>query len=202
MRNFLKAIFICQILLCLVIVGMLLADKQTLSNNVIRLHVVGNSNSAVDQSIKLQVRDAVVSYLNEPLSEMQNSNDAKMMIASKLDELALTVNQVLADVGCKDTATVTLCKERFDVRHYDTFSLPSGVYESLRVKIGEGNGKNWWCVVFPQLCFKASAKDMRAEAVSSGFSSGLTQTLTDPDYKISFFLLDCIGKLENLFYFR
>ena len=202
MRNFLKAIFVCQILLCLIIVGLLHADKQTLSNNVIRLHVVGNSNSVADQMVKLKVRDAVVAYLQEPLSDVQNAQDAKMMINSKLDDLELTVNKVLKDAGSEVNATINLGKEEFDVRHYDTFSLPSGVYESLRVNIGEGNGKNWWCVVFPEFCIQASAKDMRAEAVSSGFSTNLTRTLVDPDYKISFFLLDCIGKLENLFYFR
>ena len=202
MRNFLKAIIICQILLCLIVAGMLLADKQTLSNDVIRLHVVGNSNSEADQMIKLQVRDAVVAYLQEPLSDVKNAQEAKLTIKSKLNDLEMTVNQVLAEAGCKNVATISLGKEKFDVRHYETFSLPSGVYESLRVSIGEGNGKNWWCVVFPGLCMQASAKDMRAEAVSSGFSASLTRTLSDPDYEISFFLLDCIGKLENLFYFK
>ncbi len=202
MRKFMKSILLCQLLLCLVMVGMLIADKQTLSNNVVRLHVVANSDSEYDQSVKLQVRDAVINCLQEPLENVASAVDAKNYILDHLSTLEETANSVLHEAGSPDQATVTLCKEEFQTRHYDTFSLPSGVYDSLRVTIGDGEGKNWWCVVFPEFCMQATVKDMRASAVSSGFSSHLSDTLTDSDYKISFFLLDCIGKIENLFYFR
>ena len=202
MRKFMKGILLCQVLLCLVMVGMLIADKQTLSDNVVRLHVVANSDSARDQSVKLQVRDAVIACLQGPLENMQSATEAKNYITDHLSILEEAANTALSGAGSTDRATVTLCKEEFQTRHYDTFSLPSGVYESLRVTIGDGEGKNWWCVVFPEFCMQATVKDMRASAVSSGFSPHLIDTLTDSDYKISFFLLDCIGKLENLFYFR
>lgn len=202
MRRFMKGILLCQLLLCLIMVGMLIADKQTLSNNIVRLHVVANSDSKYDQSVKLKVRDAVIACLQDPLEDMQSASEAKKYISDHLSVLETAANSVLYSVGSTDRATVTLCKEEFQTRHYDTFSLPSGVYDSLRVTIGDGDGKNWWCVVFPKFCMQATTKDMRASAVSSGFSPHLSDTLTDSDYKISFFLLDCIGKLENLFYFR
>lgn len=202
MRKFMKFVFVCQILLCFILAGMLLADKQALSERMIRLHVVGNSDSSLDQSIKLQVRDAIIAHLYDPLSDMQSADEAKDYIVSCICDLEDAANEALSAAGSAQKATVTFCKEAFSVRHYDTFSLPSGVYQSLRVTIGEGAGKNWWCVVFPEFCMQATVEDMRAKAVSTGFSTSLTHSLTDPDYQISFFLLDCIGKLENLFYFR
>jgi len=87
------------------------------------------------------------------------------------------------------------------VRNYDTFRLPAGVYESLRIVIGEGEGKNWWCVVFPELCLPATAEGFESVAVGSGFSEALSGALTgETQYEIRFFLLDCFGRLENFFF--
>ncbi len=201
MVKLLKTLLICQFLVILVIVGMLLADKHTLSSGILRLHVVANSNSEHDQLVKLQVRDAVIATLKEPLKEMQTSTDAKEYVENNLSKIEQAANAALRNANSTDRATVTLCREAFETRHYDTFSLPSGVYDSICVNIGKGEGVNWWCVVFPDFCMQATSRDMRISAVSSGFSSHLSHTLTDSERTISFFLLDCIGRLENIFYF-
>lgn len=203
MKKLIKFLLIAQVLVCLVLTGMLLADKQTLRENLIRLHVVADSDSAFDQAVKLQVRDAVIGTVQQDLQQLSDVQEAKTYLLSNLDTLEAAANEALRAAGSHDTATVTLCREAFPVRQYDTFSLPSGVYESLRVTIGSGEGKNWWCVVFPSLCVGAASEGVRDTAASAGFSDNLCKTLTGEDgYEISFFFLDCLGKLENFFHFH
>lgn len=200
MGKLMKFLVIAQLIVCLVLIGMLVADKQALSENLIRLHVVADSDSAFDQSVKLQVRNAVIAALENDVQEIGDAQTAKVYLTSRLAELETVANDALRAAGSHDTATVTLCREEFPVRRYDTFSLPSGVYESLRVTIGSGEGQNWWCVVFPSLCVGAAAKDVAAGA---GFSSNVTNAITGEEgYEISFFLLDCLGRLENFFHLR
>lgn len=203
MRKLMKSLLIAQLLVCLALVGMLIADKQTLRENLIRLHVVADSDNSFDQSVKLQVRDAVIQTVQQDLQRFSSKDEAKVYLLSKLDELEATANETLRATGSFDTATVTLCQEEFPLRQYDTFSLPSGVYESLRVTIGSGEGQNWWCVVFPSLCVGAASEDVRDTAASAGFADSLSCALSGEDgYEISFFFLDCLGKLENFFHFN
>jgi len=202
MRKLMKFLLAAQLLVCLVLVGMLIADKQALRENLIRLHVVADSDAVFDQTVKLQVRDAVIQTVQQDLQQYSGTQEAKTYLLSRLDELEAVANEALRAAGSYDTATVTLCQEEFPMRQYDTFSLPSGVYESLRVTIGSGQGQNWWCVVFPSLCVGAASKDVRDMAASAGFADSLSSALTGEDgYEISFFFLDCLGKLENFFHF-
>jgi stage II sporulation protein R len=157
--------------------GGLVFDRQQLDNNLIRLHVVANSNSEADQAVKLQVRDAIMSSLQPDMQKISGITEAKEYLCGKLQQLEETANSALAACGSSLQAVVTLKKEAFPTREYETFSLPAGVYESLRVTIGEGEGKNWWCGVFPSLCLPAAGEDMTDAAVGAGFSDPLTDTL-------------------------
>lgn len=199
MKKLLK--FAC-ILLALYVVfwcGTLYADRKALNENLIRLHVVANSDSEEDQALKLKVRDAVVDRLQETMQNLPDVEDAKAYLEEHLPELEAFVNQLIRELGFVDTAKVSLNREAFDIREYDTFSLPSGQYESLRITIGEGEGENWWCVVFPTLCLPATSEDFEDTAVGAGFSKGLTESLQSDSFHIRFFLLDCLGQIENFF---
>lgn len=179
----------------------LIADMDALQNGLIRLHVVGSSDSESDQAVKLQVKDAVTAYLSQTMEEAIDVEQAKAQLAEMLPEIEALSNQVLSDNGFSERVSITLCQEAFPSRDYDTFSLPSGVYESLRIRIGEAEGKNWWCVVFPTLCLSATSEDLRNTAASSGFSQALTGTITgEEEYELRFFLLDCLGQLQNFFH--
>ncbi len=173
-------------------------DRVTLDDGVIRLHVVGETDSKEDQQIKLQVRDAVLQKINSVMQKMPDMETAKAYLQENLSEIESICNQVLASVGESAKAAVTMVQEKFPTRHYDTFSLPAGVYESLRITIGEGEGKNWWCVVFPRLCVATTSSEMKDTAVDAGFSKPLSGALTgQTQYKVRFFVLDCLGWLEN-----
>ena len=181
-------------------VGSVYADKQDLQDKVLRLHVVGASDSAADQEIKLKVRDAVLEELEVILEQSTSKEDAQQKIESELNRLEEAANQMLHECGVSDVAAVTLDREKFDTRVYDTFVLPAGVYDSLRVTIGDGEGKNWWCVVFPRLCVSAASEQVEDAATGAGFSHGLSGAITGKkQYRVRFFLIDCLGKLENIF---
>lgn len=200
-------VFMKKLLIMLVFVGVLawgggvIKDRYTLRNELIRLHVVGQSDSAEDQSVKLQVRDAIITQLESVMSQMPDMETAKSYLQAHLSDIEAISNKALEAAGSTAKAVVTLAQEAFPTREYDTFSLPAGVYESLRIIIGEGEGKNWWCVVFPRFCSAATSEEMKDTAVGAGFSEELGTTLTDkPKTQVRFFVLDCLGWIENLFY--
>ena len=196
MKKLLKRVFACFLLVCLVYAGALVLDRQKLQTELIRLHVVAASDSEEDQAIKLQVRDAVLASLQEGLENVKDIEAARAYIQAQLPKLESAANEVLAAAGCGDVATVRLQVEEFAARVYDTFSLPAGLYDSLRITIGEGEGRNWWCVTFPTLCLPATTEGFEAVAAGAGFSDELTGTLTG-EYEVRFYLLDLLGQLEN-----
>ena len=179
--------------------GTLYADRKTLSEDLIRLHVIANSDSEEDQNLKLLVRDAVIEKVQQTMQEMPNAAEAKEYLKAHLQELEDFVNDFIRKLGFTEHATVSLSHEAYDTRHYDTFSLPAGQYGSLRITIGEGEGKNWWCVVFPTLCLPATSDAFADTAVGAGFSENLTQSLQTDQFHIRFYLLDCLGRIENFF---
>jgi len=191
----------CLVLACTVWCGTLVADRKSLNEELIRLHVVANSDSEEDQAIKLRIRDAVTESIQADLSKIGNREEAYAYLQENLPKLQQVANQVLLEMGTTPDAVVSLCKEAFDTRFYDTFTLPAGVYQALRITIGEGEGKNWWCVVFPTLCAGATTAAFEETAVEAGISEGLSSTLADREqYEVRFFLLDAMGKIENLLF--
>jgi stage II sporulation protein R len=194
-----KTCIFCVLAAFLVWFGTVLADRQTLNENVIRFHVVADSDGVEDQAVKLQVRDAVVEYLQPVLAELPTAEEARAWLEAHLQEIKAVADRILAENGFAETASVTVRKEAFTTRRYDTFTMPAGVYDALRITLGEGKGQNWWCVVFPQLCLPAVSTDMEAEAAGAGFSDTLTGAL-EGEYEVRFFLLDWLGWLENFLF--
>ena len=176
--------------------AVLQAQSQRMAEKIIRLHVVANSDSDADQSVKLCVRDAV---LREAQRTLSGAADAKQAILTDLPALEAAANAELRRQGCGETARVSFRRELFPTRDYDTFSLPSGVYQSLRVTIGEGTGHNWWCVIFPSLCVPATADGFAEAAAAGGFSTGEIRLLTqaDPAYTVKFRSLELLQALKK-----
>ena len=202
MKKFRKKVIIMIAAVLIFLSFGIVMDKLQLRNNMIRLHVIADSNSAEDQHIKLKVRDAVLAVLQVAMEDSSDVYMAKDYILMNIPQLESAANQVLKDAGFSEQARVSLVTEEYPCREYETFSLPSGVYQSLKVVIGSGEGKNWWCVVFPTLCKPATVDAFREESESTGISRSLSNTLcADKKYEIRFFLLDCLGKIENFFHF-
>lgn len=199
MKKYIK--LIASVCFLLLIIGMadVYKDKKELQHNIIRLHVVADSDSQEDQEIKLKVKNAVVAYLQPLVKDFSNKNQAMAFIADNLTSIQRVANEVLEGLDSSDRVKVHLSAEAFSTRKYETFSLPAGVYDSLRIQIGEGKGKNWWCVVFPSLCLPATSKGFHDTVVSAGFTNELGNSLEN-GRNFRFFILDCLGRIENLFY--
>ncbi len=200
MKKWMNRVVFCLLLGGCLWCGTLISDRRQLREDLIRLHVVANSDSREDQDLKLQVRDAVTDALNETMSDLADVEEARVYLACYLPEIERLANETLRAAGSEQRAVVSLGEEPFATRYYDTFTLPAGVYDSLRITIGEGKGRNWWCVVFPTLCIGATEEEFSDTAAAAGFPEGLTDTLTGEPWEIRFFFLDALGKLENLLY--
>ena len=201
MRNILNKCGFCFLLAALVWCGTVIGDRQTLHNDLIRLHVVAASDSAEDQALKLRVRDAVTGYLEANMMDAADTREAEVYIRENLAALQTVAETVLNENGTPAPVTVGFTEETFDVRHYDTFSLPAGVYKSLRIVIGEGEGHNWWCVVFPTLCLPETAEQFEAAAVGAGFEDALACALTGEEgYELRFYFLELLGRMENMLF--
>ena len=146
------------------------ASESALADRVLRLHVIANSESDSDQARKLLVRDAVLAEAAQILEGVSDRRDAEAALAPHLDELAQAGEAALARTGTPDSVTVTLADQWFPTKEYDGFSLPAGQYRALKVTIGEGKGRNWWCVVFPPLCL-ASVSERSVESAAEGVLS-------------------------------
>ena len=169
-------------------------DSGDLRENLLRLHVVGASNSQEDQAVKLQVRDAVLGSLEEGLRDMTDPQEAWDYVSRMLPQVEAAANRALAAAGFSETVQVSLTEEAFPTREYDTFSLPAGVYKALRVVIGEGEGKNWWCVVFPQLC--GAEGEFVETASTAGLDPELARSL-EGEYELRCWVLEKLGELKN-----
>ena len=173
----------------------IVTDSADLRENLLRLHVVGASDAEADQEVKLQVRDAVLASLEEGLKDMTDPRAAYDYVARMLPQVEMAANRALAAAGFSETVEVSLTEEVFPTREYDTFSLPAGVYKALRVVIGEGEGRNWWCVVFPQLCVGTEAEFVET-ANAAGLDPELAGTL-EGEYELRFWVLEKIGAVKN-----
>lgn len=201
MKKICKRIVLCACIAACVWCWSVLSDRERLNEEMIRLHVVANSDSQEDQAIKLRVRDAVVESLSDAMADITDIEQARAYIEEKLPQIQKVANNTLKALGVDETAIVSLKEEVFDTRCYDTFTLPAGVYEALRIVIGEGEGKNWWCVVFPTLCIPATSEGFSDVAAGAGFPDTLTAALEGKDgYEIRFYLLDVLGRMENMFH--
>ena len=195
-RHFRRIGWVALTVACIWLWG-IVTDSADLRENLLRLHVVGASNSEEDQAVKLQVRDAVLHSLEEGLRDMTDPQAAYDYVARMLPRVEAAANRALAAAGFSETVEVSLTEEAFPTREYDTFSLPAGVYQALRVVIGEGEGRNWWCVVFPQLC------GAEGEFVETASAAGLTPELAgslEGEYELRFWVLEKLGELKNHFF--
>lgn len=137
----------------LIIILALTACAQGEKREYLRLHIRANSNSASDQDVKYEVRDAVVNYLSPLLSDVTDFNQALLTAEENLPALEELASRVLEENGFDYGAKVRLAREEFPARTYGSVTLPDGVYNALIIELGSGAGDNWWCVAFPPLCF-------------------------------------------------
>ncbi len=149
--------------------------QDALAQKMIRLHVIANSDSDADQALKLEVRDKVLDFTTTVLQRSADMEDAQVRLRAELTRIETIARREIAAQGYDYPVTAQLASAEFPLKEYDGFSLPAGEYMALRLVIGEGEGRNWWCVVYPPLC-TAAAADMPQTAIQAG--------LTDDDVSL------------------
>lgn len=128
-------------------------NTQQKNDDYVRIHIIANSNESKDQIVKYKVKDAVVDLLKDDLSKIKSVSNAKKYIGENLGSISLEVEKVLSENMCNYRCDVVLKKQLLPARAYTGLTLEEGEYETLVIKLGSGNGDNWWCVVFPDVCF-------------------------------------------------
>lgn len=168
-------------------------ECDEIRKSVFRLHIIANSDSESDQSLKLTVRDAILGITDEIFGGAKSESEASAAARKCLPLLEKTARDTLAANGCDMPVSVTVGDAWFSTREYDGFTLPAGEYEALRVVIGEGKGKNWWCVMFPAVCVPAATGKIEDALDGDG-----AEIVTEPEkYRFAFFIVELWEKLTE-----
>ena len=157
-----------------------LHTQDMLERKMIRLHVIANSDTEEDQSLKLKVRDKVLSAATDILEQAADRQEAQTMLYEALPAIEADATNAIAAEGYDYPVTALLEQTEFPTKDYDAFSLPAGEYTALRVVIGAGQGHNWWCVVYPPLCTTA-ATDLEETAIADGLGEEDLNLMTEED---------------------
>ena len=150
---------IIMILISILFIAVIPTEAEgAIYEDTVRLHILANSDNEEDQSLKLKIRDAVLLKYGKELSYFECAEEAKNEIEKLLSEIENFVEKEIIKNGYEYDASVTISTEWYDTRVYENFTLPSGYYSSLEIIIGNGEGQNWWCVMFPPMCLDASTE--------------------------------------------
>ncbi len=181
--------------LSLLVCALAKEEQSDIADKLIRLHIIAHSDSGDDQALKLRVRDEVLKSVESLTSDCATKEEAREVIKHNLATFEDIANQICEESGVSYRAAAALERTSFPTKNYESFSLPAGSYEALRIKLGNASGENWWCVLFPPLCVSA------AEAESALDESGLSEneirfvTSDKPKYQLQFKILEILEKL-------
>lgn len=166
--------------------------QEHLAQEVLRFHVLANSDSDEDQKMKLKVRDAVLDYMEENMPEADSAKETKDWIRGHIDEIEEVSRGIVVETGADYPVSVAVTTCWFPDKSYGDVTFPAGNYEALRIEIGEAEGHNWWCVLYPGLCFMDAANAVVPDEGKQKLKNTLTEeeysrVTTDTDFKISWF---------------
>ena len=168
---------------------------EKIREDVLRLHVIAASDSEADQTLKLKVRDAILAAGTDIFDGSVDVENAVKKITPKIKTLEETANNVIKENGFDYDVAITIDKEYFTTRTYETVTLPAGEYLSLIVKIGEGKGKNWWCVMFPPMCISAADEDTVLRLALN--KNEINLVTSNPKFEPRFKVIEIIENLKN-----
>ncbi len=174
--------------------------KSNISDNLLRLHIVGASDSDYDQQLKICVRDRILSDFSDEFLSCASADDAAATAKLLKAEIEHAANDELSRLGCADTVTSAVEKCKFPTKSYGSITLPGGEYTALNIRIGNAEGKNWWCVMYPPLCVTDKTMVMSeasAQKLKNSLSEEEYQLICEnekPDIKIKFKIAEILGE--------
>lgn len=153
--------------------------QPQIASKILRFHVLANSDSEEDQNVKKQVRDAVGEYMEPKLADSRNLEQTENIINVHMDEIVEVAENTLKEHGYDYGASVRLANVEFPEKTYGEYTFPAGEYEALQITLGQGSGHNWWCVLYPNMCFRGSVY----EVVEDDAKEALQEVLTPEEYQ-------------------
>ena len=192
-------ILILTVCTLFIMLGLLPVHSEAeLYDNVLRLHVLANSDSDEDQALKLKVRDAIIDKCGHLFAFCESREEAALIVEQSRTLIEDTAKAMIEDEGYSYPVTIDLGQEDYPTKNYGAVCFPAGNYLSLRVIIGEGNGQNWWCVLFPPMCLSAATlSNYSDDAIPVGLTGEQYKMITEtdnPKYTVRFKILEVFGK--------
>lgn len=173
-------IFLFFLYICILAYSYANAISSDLSLNVFRLHVIANSDSEEDQNLKYKVRDNLIEYMNSFCSNCSSKQEVLEIATNNIDEFQKIAEETIVQEGYSYPVTVEIGNFIFPTKTYGDMSFPSGFYDALRIKIGNAAGQNWWCMLYPSLCFV----DVSSGVIPDESKKTLQESLSDEEYKL------------------
>ena len=182
----------CGVIICgLLSMTGFCAACDDIDDRILRFHILANSDSKEDQSLKLKVRDEIVRYTDEMFAQCKNKEDAVNSAKNHITQIEKKASEVIRSNGYDYTVKACVTKMHFDTRTYSDFTLPAGEYDAVRITIGSGEGHNWWCVLYPAVCVPSAEKN-----IGSVLNKNETDIVTESDkYIIRFKIVEWIDAL-------
>lgn len=197
MKLFIKSACIAFVLTVIYSVIPFETQCSEISEDVFRLHILANSDSDEDQSLKLKVRDEVLEYTEDLFNSASSKEEAEKIISDNLQSISNVAYRTLLENGYDYTVTAEITNMYFTTRYYESYTLPSGMYDALRITIGEGEGHNWWCVMYPSICISSvEEKDSKAKEV---LNDGEYDIVRNEQYQYKFKIVEMFEKICSLF---
>lgn len=154
--------------------------QQGIADEVIRLHVLANSDNPYDQDLKIKVKNGVIQMLKQDLNNSMSKDETRIVLLKNLDKIEQKATEIIKQNGYDYNVSAKISFENFPTKQYANVVLPAGQYEALKIEIGEAKGKNWWCVMFPPLCFV----DATFSQIPKQYDDTLKNILTNEQYDI------------------
>ncbi|MBQ8056968.1 MAG: stage II sporulation protein R [Ruminococcus sp.] len=166
-----------------------------LQNDVLRLHILANSDGVIDQQMKLKVRDEVVAEISPLYNGVSNKEEAIAITNNNLTLIEKVAKEVVGSYNVDYTVNARIAHKYFDTRYYDNFTMPAGMYDTLQITIGEAKGKNWWCVMYPTLCVGAASE----KSMKDDLSDEEYKAITEDDIEYKFKIVEYFEKISSFF---
>lgn len=170
---------------------------EVIRSSVLRLHILANSDSESDQQLKLLVRDAIQNEAGYIFDGAQNIEDATRIVNEEKERLLQIARRVIAEQGYDYDVDLVVTQEYFETRTYDEVTLPAGTYTAVKILIGEGAGKNWWCVLFPCMCLPAAQESAELSKVLDDDEVKVAQS--NPKYEVRFKVVEWFNSIVSIF---
>ncbi len=196
MKNFLKAIITAFILSFIITQTFFTAQCEEIPENILRLHILANSDSEEDQNLKIKVRDHILKESTELFKNADNKTEAVHITKTNLKMIVKEAQQYVYSLGYDYKVSGEIVQDMyFNTREYDNYTLPAGRYDAFRIIIGEGEGHNWWCVMFPPMCFSMAEENGDLAQVLTDEQVEITEN--KPKYEYKFKIVEIYNELKE-----